>query len=246
MADVLLPGITTTRVATDRLTQHVLHLEGVDPAGPGEAVLFVHGNVSSALFWQQPMLALGTAGRPRVLAVDLRGYGETDPLPIDATRGVAGLGGRHRRARGRPGPDPRAPGRLEHGRRCGAAVPARRAREGGVGRAGRPALPVRLRRYGRSRRRPRAPDGTGSGAGAANPDFVAALAAGDTTADRPASPRAVLRAFYVAPGSLPLDPQLEEAFVAAMNSTRTGVDHYPGEPVAVRHGPGWPPADAVC
>jgi len=84
-------------------------------------------------------------------------------------------------------------------------------------------------------------DGTGSGAGAANPEFVAAVAAGDTTADGPASPRVVLRSFYVAPGSLPLEPQLEDAFVAAMNSTRTGVDHYPGESVIVEAWPGLAP-----
>ena len=35
MSDVLLPGITATRVATPRLTQNVLHPEGVDPAAPG-------------------------------------------------------------------------------------------------------------------------------------------------------------------------------------------------------------------
>jgi len=88
MSDALLPGTTATRVPTARLTQNVLHPEGVDPAGPGEAVLFVHGNVSSALFWQQPVLALAEIGRVRPLAVDLRGYGDTDPLPIDARRGV--------------------------------------------------------------------------------------------------------------------------------------------------------------
>ena len=62
MPDVLLPGITATAVPTDRLTQSVLHPEGIDPAGPGEAVLFVHGNVSSALFWQQPLLAIAEPG----------------------------------------------------------------------------------------------------------------------------------------------------------------------------------------
>ena len=88
MADVLLPGIAATRVTTPRLTQSVLHPEGAEPGGPGEAVVFVHGNVSSALFWQQTMLAVAETGQHRVLAVDLRGYGDTDPLPIDATRGV--------------------------------------------------------------------------------------------------------------------------------------------------------------
>jgi hypothetical protein len=50
-SDLLLPGIAATAVPTARLTQQVLHAEGVDPAGGGNAVLFVHGNVSSAAFW---------------------------------------------------------------------------------------------------------------------------------------------------------------------------------------------------
>ena len=85
------------------------------------------------------------------------------------------------------------------------------------------------------------PDGTGCGGGAANPEFVAAIAAGDTSADSAFSPRSVLRAFYVAPGSLPLDPELEDLFVASMNSTRTGIDHYPGEVMTVDAWPGVAP-----
>src|SRR4051812_6514816 len=89
MAEVLLPGVAATRVETPRLTQNVLHpAQGRPAAGDGDVVLFVHGNVSSALFWQQPLLALAETGRLRPLAVDLRGYGDTDPEPIDATRGA--------------------------------------------------------------------------------------------------------------------------------------------------------------
>nr|WP_236831600.1 alpha/beta fold hydrolase [Blastococcus sp. KM273128] len=82
-----------------------------------------------------------------------------------------------------------------------------------------------------------AEDGAGSGGGAANPEFVAALAAGDTGDGSPTSPRSILRSFYVAPGSLPLDPALEDLFVASMLSTRTGPDHYPGDSAA---SPTWP------
>ena len=49
-------------------------------------MLFVHGNVSSSLFWQPMMLALPEPYRP--LAIDLRGFGDTDDEPIDATRGL--------------------------------------------------------------------------------------------------------------------------------------------------------------
>jgi pimeloyl-ACP methyl ester carboxylesterase len=80
--DTLLPGITAERMPTSRLTVAVLSV----PGRTGPAVLFVHGNVSSSLFWQPTMLALPEPYRP--LAIDLRGFGETDPEPVDATRGL--------------------------------------------------------------------------------------------------------------------------------------------------------------
>ncbi len=241
MPELLQPGVAATRDETARLTQQVLHADGVEPAGPGEAVLFVHGNVSSSLFWQQPLLALAETGRVRALAVDLRGYGDTDALPVDATRGMRdwaddlaalidtleldrvhlvgwSMGGGVVLQYLLDSPD----------RVASVVLEAPVSPYGFGGTAG----PDGARLH---------EDGAGSGAGAANPQFVAALAAGDTTADSPASPRSVLRAFYVAPGSLPLDPRLEDVFVAAMNSTRTGVDHYPGDAVAVETWPGTAP-----
>ena len=239
MDDVLLPGITATRVATGRLTQSVLHSDATAPAGPGEAVLFVHGNVSSSLFWQQSLLELADAHR--VLAVDLRGYGATDPLPIDASRGVrdwaediAALVDALELTRVHlVGWSMGAGVVLQYlldapDRVASVVLVAPVSPYGYGGTAGPDGRPVHA-------------DGTGCGGGAANPEFVAAIAAGDTTADSAFSPRSVLRAFYVAPGSLPLDPHLEDVFVAAMNSTRTGVEHYPGEAVTVDAWPGVAP-----
>ena len=56
----LLPGITAERVPTSRLTMAVLSANG----RAGHPVLFVHGNVSSSLFWQPTMLALPGPYRP--------------------------------------------------------------------------------------------------------------------------------------------------------------------------------------
>src|SRR5271169_1545275 len=83
--DTLLPGITAERMPTSRLTVNVLEVAGRDPEN-NTPVLFVHGNVSSSLFWQPMMLALPETFRP--LAIDLRGFGDTDDEPVDATRGV--------------------------------------------------------------------------------------------------------------------------------------------------------------
>src|SRR3954471_17812688 len=240
MDDVLLPGITATAVPTARLTQSVLHPDGVDPSGPGEAVLFVHGNVSSALFWQPQLLELATS-RHRVVVVDRRGSGSTEPLPIDATRGV-------RDWADDVGALVEALGLTRAhlvGWSMGAGVVLQYLLDAPE-RVASVALVAPVSPYGfggtsgADGARVHA-DGIGSGGGSANPEFVAAVAAGVTTADDPAYPRSVLRAFYVAPGSLPLDSHLEDVFVESMNSTRTGPDHYPGDARTVEVWPGVAP-----
>jgi pimeloyl-ACP methyl ester carboxylesterase len=238
-ADLLIPGIAATAVATPRLTQQVLHADGLDPYDGDEAVLFVHGNVSSAAFWQPQLLTVQPTWRP--LAVDLRGYGGTEALPVDARRGVRDWADDLAALLDALG--------LQRvhlvGWSMGAAVVLQTLLDA-PDRVASVALVAPVSPYGfggtvgHDGRRVH-PDGTGSGGGAANPEFVAALAEEDTSADAPSSPRAVLRAFYVAPGSLPLDPALEDVFVASMLTTRTGPDHYPGDATAVETWPGTAP-----
>src|SRR5699024_8436142 len=68
-------------VQTDRLK--VSYLEG----GSGEETLILlHGNISSNTFWKDAMNSL--AEHYKIFAPDFRGYGETEALPIDATRGL--------------------------------------------------------------------------------------------------------------------------------------------------------------
>jgi len=79
-----LPGIAAKTVQTSRLRSNVLYRTD-GPAGTVPLV-FVHGNVSSSLFWEPLMLAL-----PReinAVAVDLRGYGDSEVAPVDGTRGI--------------------------------------------------------------------------------------------------------------------------------------------------------------
>ena len=248
MPDVLLPGVTEISVPTSRLTQHVLHPEGIHPSGDGQesdgaAVLFVHGNVSSALFWQPTMLSLAETGRVRPFAVDLRGFGDTEPLPVDARRGVRDWSDDVQALLDALGVD-----RVHLvGWSMGGGV-VLQALLDAPDRVASTVLVAPVSPYGFGgtagpEGRLVHPGGAGSGGGSANPDFVAALAAGDLTADSPTSPRSILRAFYVAPGSLPLDPRLEDVFVASMNSTRTGVDHYPGDAATVDAWPGVAPGE---
>jgi pimeloyl-ACP methyl ester carboxylesterase len=223
----LLDGITATSVPTGRLTMNVLSVRE-----SGEPVLFVHGNVSSSLFWQQTMLALPATYRP--LAVDLRGFGDTEPLPVDATRGV------------RDYADDVA-SLLEAlslssvhlvGWSMGGGVVMQLLRDRpSVARTVTLVAPVAPYGYGGTR------DVSGtlidsagacSGGGGGNPDLIAALRNGDRTADTPLSPRQVLRSFYVKP---PFIPEHEDIYVESMLSTRTGDDHYPGDSVP---SPVWP------
>src|SRR2546426_4501763 len=79
----LLPGITQHTLKTPRLT--IAYLE----AGSGDTpMVLIHGNCASSLFFQDFMLALAATGRYTVYAPDMRGYGDSETLPVNAMRGV--------------------------------------------------------------------------------------------------------------------------------------------------------------
>ena len=233
----LLPGVTAQRVPTSRLTAAVL---SVTDRTAGQPVLFVHGNVSSSLFWQPAMLALPEGCRP--LAVDLRGFGDTDPAPVDATRGLGdyaddlaaviealGLTSVH----------------LVGWSMGGGVVLQYLAERPTAHQAASVTLVAPVSPYGFGGTSGTEgtlvdPDGAGSGAGSVNADFVARLAAGDRSADSPASPRQVLLAHYVKP---PFVPAELDIFVESMLSTRTGDDHYPGTSRQSAAWPGFAPGD---
>ena len=234
MVDTLFSGIRTQRVTTPRLTANVLERPADAAAGDVRTVLFVHGNVSSSLFWQLMMLAL--PADVRALAVDLRGFGGSATLPVDATRGVRdfsddvvsvidelGLGPVHL-----------------VGWSMGGGVAMQLLID-------RPELvasltlqaPVSPYGFGGT-----AADGTlltadaaGTGGGGANPDFVARLAAGDRS-DEEGSPRAVYRATYVAPG---FTSEHEDIWVESMLTTKTGIANYPGDSSPSENWPGFAP-----
>ena len=78
-----LAGITPQTITTDRITTRVL-FSGPDDGTP---VLFLHGNSSSATWWEETMLALPASCRG--IAPDQRGFGDAElDKKIDATRGA--------------------------------------------------------------------------------------------------------------------------------------------------------------
>lgn len=226
----LLSGIAAHTVQTAR--QRTFFLEAGDATG--EVVIFVHGNVSASRFFEETLLALPAGYRG--IAVDLRGYGRSEPLAIDATRGVRDFSD-----------DVLA---LMDALGIASAHVVGWSVGGGVGMQLAIDQPARLRSltllatmspYGFAGSH--GPEGTpctddhaGSGGGTANPDFVRLLAAGDRSADQPMSPRNVMNGFYFRP-PFRVDPAREEVFVSELLTTRTGADHYPGD---VSPSPHWP------
>jgi pimeloyl-ACP methyl ester carboxylesterase len=226
----LLAGLTSRRVSTPRLAVNVIERAG-DSVSPAATVVYIHGNVSSALFWQETMLA--APGDWRVVAIDLRGFGETDVAPVDATRGLRDFSD-----------DVAAtldaldlgPVHLV-GWSMGGGVALQLAID-------RPVLSITLESpvspfgFGGT-----AADGSrlteddaGCGGGGANPDFVARLESGDRTADAQTSPRAVYAGSYVIPGFV---SENEEIWVDSMLTTATGPDNYPGDSEPSENWPGF-------
>jgi pimeloyl-ACP methyl ester carboxylesterase len=218
------------QVQTARLRTGV-RLAG-DPTAP--AVVLIHGNVSSSVFFVHLITELA---RDRyVVAPDFRGYGDSERLPIDATRGMADLS------------DDVAALLDELGLTGPVDVL-------GWSAGGTVALQLAIDHPGRVRRlvleapgspfgfggstgtdgRPVADDFAGSGGGTANPQFCQALAAGDRGEDA-TSPRSTLRAFYVKPG-FTFDRADEEAYLDGMLATSVGEDVYPGD---LRTSENWP------
>src|SRR5690606_12421763 len=186
-------------VTTPRGREHVR--EVVAGGDVLATVLLVHGNCSSSAFFDPLLRAL--PADVRGVAVDLRGYGDAEVRPVDATRGVRDfaddvLAVLDALDLGRP--------LVAVAHSAGAGVVLQLASD----------LPdlfdailleAPMSPYGFGGTRdvdgtPLSPDVAGSGGGTANPAFVAALAAGDRSEDA-GSPRDVLRRFYVAdPASL--------------------------------------------
>lgn len=215
-----LPGITNKMVDTARLRQNV-YFSGPETGIP---VVFLHGNFSAALYWEETMLALPDGYRG--IAPDLRGYGWTEDKLIDSTRGLRDLS------------DDIAAllGALQiqkaHfvGWSMGAGVLYRFVTDY-PGRAFSLTLicPVSPYGFGGTKDAEGTPcyaDFAGSGGGVVNPQFIQFIQAGDRSEADPNSPRNVINAFYYKP---PFRAAREEDFLTAALAQKTGSDKYPGD-----------------
>ena len=224
-----LPGIESKMVATSRINTHVL-FSGPDD---GKPVLFIHGNASSATYWEELMLKLPAGFRG--IAPDLRGYGDTEDKLIDATRGMGDwvddllalldalkLDKVHTIGHSMGGT-------IVLGLVAGAAERVLSAT------LVNPGSPYGFGGSKDVNGTPNYDDFAGSGGGVVNPDFPKLIAAGDRSTDNPqASPRVVMNSFYWKP---PFKPAREEDLLSSLMTEKIGEQKYPGDFVASAN---WP------
>jgi pimeloyl-ACP methyl ester carboxylesterase len=203
-------------------------------------LVLVHGNVSSARFFGELMAELGD--RWHCLAVDLRGFGDSEPLPVDGRLGV------------RQFSDDLHAVLTELGHQrfhllgwsLGAGVVFRYTIDH-PGAVASIVLESPMSPYGFGGTKDAAgtpcwPDFAGSGGGTANPEMVRRIAAGDRSADDPTSPRNVLTGLYGQPPFV-LPRPVEDALVDGMLAMTIGDDNYPGDSATSANWPGTAPGE---
>ena len=226
------PGIRARTVETDRLTVHVYE------SGPedGVPVVLLHGNLSTGRFYDEVMAR--APDRYRLLAPDMRGFGRTERVPLDATRGLhdwADDTAALLRALGVERPAHLA------GWSTGGAAVAAYAQD-------RPVASLTLidpvSPYGfggvKDDGTPCWPDHAGSGGGTGNLDYAARVAAGDRSEESPFSPRNVMRTSYWPP-DFAVPREREDLLLDEVLLSQTGDDGYPGDAVPSPHWPGVAP-----
>ncbi len=223
-----LDGITAKTITTPRITTRVL-FSGPDDGIP---VLFLHGNASSATFWEEIMTMLPDGYRG--IAPDQRGYGDADPdVKIDAIRGMRDL-------------SDDAIALLDH-------LGIDQAHIAGHSAGGSVIWCVMMDYPGRllsvTQANPGSPygfggtkdvegtmcypDGAGSGGGIVSPTFAEAIK-NDDRSDGPQSPRTIMNSFYWKP---PFKAAREEELLSSMLSEHIGDKEYPGDTVSSAN---WP------
>lgn len=229
MTVATLTEITAQVITTERLTTRVL-FSGPDDGIP---VLFIHGNFSSATWWEEAMVALPPGYRG--IAPDLRGFGGADPaVKVDAQKGMSDFVDDALALMDHLGHDRFHLVGVSLGGLVAwwmmAACPQRLL---GV------TLPCPGSPFGFGATRdelgtPVNDDFAGSGGGLLNRELIGHIRDGNRSADSPFTPRSVLRLLVW--GS-PFIPEREDALVEATMSIHLGDQDLPGDHVK---SPNWP------
>jgi pimeloyl-ACP methyl ester carboxylesterase len=203
----------------------------------GAPVLFLHGNMSNATWWEEPMLRLpdGFWG----IAPDQRGFGDADATcKIDATRGMGDLADDAIALLDQLG--------LQRvhivGNSLGGNVVWRILRDY-TDRVLTATLPGPGSPFGfggtkDAQGTPCYDDYAGSGGGLFSREFVRRITAGDASTEHKFSPRQVLRDLVY---KRPFVPEREDDMVAALLAVHIGPQDAPGDVVESPNWPGFAP-----
>lgn len=218
---------------TDRLRMSYIESGPAD----GVPVVMIHGNLSTGRFYEH--LMPGAPKNLRIIAPDMRGFGDTERKPIDATRGLRDWADDTYSLVKKLGIT--RPVHLVGWSTGGAAI-------ANYATAGHPVAsltfidPVSPYGFGGSRLdgRPHFPDWAGSGGGTGNAEFTKRIADHDTSSDSPFSPRTVMNSSYWAT-SHHESPEREDMLLEEVLKSVTGDDGYPGDSVPSENWPGMAP-----
>jgi pimeloyl-ACP methyl ester carboxylesterase len=233
-------GVRAEEITTSRLTTHVLEA-GSRSAPP---LILVHGNVSAALFFAPIMAEM--ADQFHCIAPDLRGFGRSEPAPVDARRGLRDFCDDVHALLAETDLVPDGTPLVLLGWSLGGGVVLQYAIDHpGAARALVLESPMSPFGFGGTRDAagvPCYPDFAGSGGGTANPEMVRRLGAGDRTGEDLVSPRRVLTNLYGQP-PFDLPGEIEDGLVEAMLEMALGDDNYPGDVVTSPNWPGVAPGE---
>ncbi|HJP72991.1 MAG TPA: alpha/beta fold hydrolase [Pseudonocardiaceae bacterium] len=227
-------GVRATEVATSRARLHVL----IAGEKNKPTLLLVHGNVSSARFFAETMAEL--AADWHCVAPDLRGFGGSQRLPVDARRGLADFSDDLHALLTETDLVPAGRKVTMLGWSLGGGVAMRYAMDHADRLAGivleSPASPYGFGGTKDIDGTPCWPDHAGSGGGTANPAMIERIVAGDRTDETGVSPRKIITTLY---GNPPFEiaPQALDEYVDGILELAIGEDNYPGDSVA---SPNWP------
>lgn len=231
----MIAGRADISLVRTRAIEIAVRIGGTAGSAP---VLFLHGNLSSSVFWCSTIAALER--EYYCLAPDLRGFGATEALPVAARTGIDDMARDVFALTERLG--------LERfhivGHSMGGGVAMKMLLQQPQSIAGVVLVnPMSPYGYGGSRDERGTPcyaDGAPAGAATIDPDFVARLTAGDRSRASAVSPRNVIEQLYFKP---PFVPEAMEKLLDGMLATRIGDDWYPGNTTASENWPGWAPGD---
>ncbi len=208
-------------IQTSRL--QISYLETQSKAS--QTVVFIHGNASSSVYWKGTMNALDE--KFRGIAPDLRGYGDTQDVLIDATKGMSDW------VEDLQALLEKLDIKKYHivGHSLGGAfifsLIAKYSEQVLSATLINPGSPFGFGGTKDEKGTPCFPDFAGSGGGIVNPEFANLIAQNDKSTDNPqASPRIVMNSFYWKP---PFRPESEEELLDGLLSQKVGENKYPGD-----------------